>query len=254
MYFFCLRRGALVALLFCAPVARAQDSPGAGASGAAPTAPSTAPSAAPGTAPVPPNPAPNGPAPVVVPSGTGGVVVPAAPTSPTTATVNSTPIPANPSPTRNDGSPDLTLPATPLGNRNGGNLNSGTSADSAAISANAAANAANAAANAANAAARALAPGAATPAPPAAAQPTLPARGTLRIEGTADRLSVFAVGVDAPELLTSIAARANLKLVVDDTISRRITISVKDLPAREIISSIAGAYGLAAADVEGVTL
>lgn len=72
--------------------------------------------------------------------------------------------------------------------------------------------------------------------------------------GTADSLSVFAIGVDAPEILTAIAARANLKLVVDSTVSRRITISVKNRPAREIVSSIAGAYGLAAADVEGVTL
>jgi len=74
------------------------------------------------------------------------------------------------------------------------------------------------------------------------------------VTGTAESLSVFAIGVDAPEILTAIAARANMKLVVDSTVSRRITISVKNRPAREIVSSIAGAYGLAAADVEGVTL
>jgi type II secretory pathway component GspD/PulD (secretin) len=76
----------------------------------------------------------------------------------------------------------------------------------------------------------------------------------MKIEGDAQKLSVFAIGVDAPELLTAIASRAGLKLVVDDTVSRRITISVKDRPAREVISSIAGAYGLAAAEVEGVTI
>ena len=84
--------------------------------------------------------------------------------------------------------------------------------------------------------------------------PAFPARGTLKIEGDADNLSVFAVSVDAAELLTAIAARARLKLVVDDTISRRITMSVSGKPAREVISSITGAYGLAAAEVEGVTL
>jgi len=82
----------------------------------------------------------------------------------------------------------------------------------------------------------------------------LPARGTLEVSGSAGSLSVFAVSVDAPELLTSIAAHANLKLVVDDTVSRRITISVQNKPALEIIASIAGAYGLAAADVDGVTI
>ena len=85
-------------------------------------------------------------------------------------------------------------------------------------------------------------------------QPKLPARGTMEVTGDANSMSVFAVSVDAPQLLTAIAARADLKLVVDDTVSRLITLSVKDKPAREIISSIAGAYGLAAADVGGVTL
>lgn len=97
-------------------------------------------------------------------------------------------------------------------------------------------------------------PQAASAGAPAAKPPTLPTRGTLTIEGNAQKLSVFAIGVDAPELLTAIAAKAGLKLVVDDTVSRRITISVKDQSARQVISSIAGAYGLAAADVEGVTI
>lgn len=92
------------------------------------------------------------------------------------------------------------------------------------------------------------------PSVPPEKSPDLPARGTYRVSGTPDKLTVFAVSVDAPELLTAIAAKADLKLVVDDTVSRRVTISVKDKPAREIISTIAGAYGLAAADVEGVTL
>ncbi len=95
---------------------------------------------------------------------------------------------------------------------------------------------------------------AATPIPAPAKIPAFPTRGTLKIEGEGDTLSVFAVGIDAAELLTAIASRAGLKLVVDETVSRKITLSVKDKPAREIISSIAGAYGLAAAEVEGVTL
>ena len=85
-------------------------------------------------------------------------------------------------------------------------------------------------------------------------QPKLPQRGTLEVSGDAQSMSLFAVSVDAPKLLTAIAARADLKLVVDDTVSRLITISVKNKPAREIIASIAGAYGLAAAEVGGVTL
>jgi type II secretory pathway component GspD/PulD (secretin) len=101
----------------------------------------------------------------------------------------------------------------------------------------------------------AVAPATAAPvAPVPTPAPAMPTRGTLKIEGDAQKLSVFAIGIDAPELLTAIAARAGIKLVVDDTVSRRITISEKDRPAREVIASIAGAYGLAAADVDGVTI
>ena len=85
-------------------------------------------------------------------------------------------------------------------------------------------------------------------------QSKLPSRGEMKVTGDAASMSVFAISVDAPKLLTAIAARADLKLVIDDTVSRLITISVSDKPAREIITSIAGAYGLAAADVGGVTL
>ncbi len=92
--------------------------------------------------------------------------------------------------------------------------------------------------------------GAANPAPVT----QLPARGTLEVTGDANKLSVFAIGVDAAQLLTTIASKANLKLVVDDTISRRITISVKNKSAKEVIAAIGGAYGLAIADLEGVTV
>lgn len=94
------------------------------------------------------------------------------------------------------------------------------------------------------------------PAQPAAAPapPALPSRGSYRVEGNAQKLSVFAVGVDAPELFTAIAAKSGLKLVVDDTVSRRVTINVGNMAPREVISTITGAYGLASAEVDGVMM
>lgn len=89
---------------------------------------------------------------------------------------------------------------------------------------------------------------------PPVAPPALPARGTLEVTGDAQSLSLFCVGADAAEVLTTIAARADLKLVVDDTVSRKLTISVQNKPAREIIETLAGAYGLSSAEVEGVIL
>ena len=67
-------------------------------------------------------------------------------------------------------------------------------------------------------------------------------------------MSVFAVGVDAPELFTALADRARLPLLVDDTVSRKITVNIVDRSARQIVQEIARAYGLAALDVDGVTM
>ncbi len=100
------------------------------------------------------------------------------------------------------------------------------------------------------------------PLPPAApgvpvaskAASPLPERGTYRVTGSAEKLSVFAVSVDAPELFTAIASKSDLPLLVDDSVSRRITINLKDRPARQIITDICSAYGLSVADVEGVTM
>ncbi len=82
----------------------------------------------------------------------------------------------------------------------------------------------------------------------------LPARGAYEITGAAPSLSVFAVGVDAQELFTAIADKANLRLVVDDIVSRSITINIPTKPARQIVDDIVSAYGLSVADVGGVTM
>ena len=84
--------------------------------------------------------------------------------------------------------------------------------------------------------------------------PTLPPRGGYRVTGNPESLSVFAVSTDAQELFTAIAGRANLRLVIDDTVSRRITVNMAGKPARVIVNDIASAYGLSIADVEGVTM
>ncbi|HEX8237933.1 MAG TPA: hypothetical protein VF600_18480 [Abditibacteriaceae bacterium] len=84
--------------------------------------------------------------------------------------------------------------------------------------------------------------------------PALPSRGTYAITGDAGRMTVFAVSCDAQEVLTAIAARASLKLVVDDSVSRKLTINIVDKAARLVVDDIAGAYGLSVADVEGVTM
>lgn len=82
----------------------------------------------------------------------------------------------------------------------------------------------------------------------------LPARGTYTVTGEATNLSVFAVGVDAQELLTAIASKANLKLVIDDTVSRRLTVNILNKPVRQVVDDIVSAYGLSAAEFNGVLM
>lgn len=94
----------------------------------------------------------------------------------------------------------------------------------------------------------------APPAPPSAADPVLPSRGKFQLTGDAKEMSVFAVSVDAPELLTAIADKAGIKLVVDDSVSRKVTINVEKRPADKIIEAIVSAYGLSKADVDGITM
>ena len=101
------------------------------------------------------------------------------------------------------------------------------------------------------------APAPATPAAPnapATATPVLPGRGTYTVSGTANSLSVFSVAVDAQELFTAIADKANLRLVVDDTVSRAITVNLLNRKALQIVDDIVSAYGLSSAEVGDVTM
>lgn len=96
----------------------------------------------------------------------------------------------------------------------------------------------------------------APPPPPAAPPPTspLPTQGSYQITGNDAALSVFAVSADAQELFTALAEKAGLRLVVDDTVSRRLTVNILHKPARQILDDIISAYGLSSAEVEGVTM
>lgn len=94
----------------------------------------------------------------------------------------------------------------------------------------------------------------AVPTAPVLPPPVLPARGSYTVTGNNRALSVFAVGVDAQELLTAIADKANLRLVIDDTVSRSITVNIFNKTALKIVDDIVSAYGLSAAEVGGVTM
>ncbi len=195
--------------------------------------------------PAPATPAPATPAgPTVAPTApTAGPAEPATPTPAPTplvppnvpvAPADVPPVPANPAPPPAPAAPPLgqtpgpSVLGTPPRQANPGQTNPGQ----------------------ANPAAPGVAPRAVVPPRPT----TLPARGTYQITGNDAALSVFAVSADAQELFTALAEKAGLRLVVDDTVSRRITVNILQKPARQILDDIVSAYGLSAADVGGVTM
>jgi len=74
----------------------------------------------------------------------------------------------------------------------------------------------------------------------------------LEIEPAPHGWTVYAVNVNAHELLTTFAAQAHLPLIVDDTVKRSLTINVVDKPEREVLQVIVDAYGFSWAEVDGV--
>jgi len=74
----------------------------------------------------------------------------------------------------------------------------------------------------------------------------------LEIEPAPHGWTVYAVNVNAHELLTTFATQAHLSLIVDDTVKRSLTINVVDKPEREVLQVIVDAYGFSWAEVEGV--
>ncbi len=74
----------------------------------------------------------------------------------------------------------------------------------------------------------------------------------LEIEPAPHGWTVYAVNINAHELLTTFAADAHLQLIVDDTVKRNLTINVVDKAPREVLQVIVDAYGFSWAEVEGV--
>jgi len=65
-------------------------------------------------------------------------------------------------------------------------------------------------------------------------------------------VSIFADGVDAQELFVKLAKATGLKIMIDDTVKRTITVNMIEKKATEIIDSICSAYGLASKQINGV--
>ena len=60
------------------------------------------------------------------------------------------------------------------------------------------------------------------------------------------------MNIDAHELLTEFARRTGMKLIIDDTVKRKLTVHIENKPAVDILALIVDAYGFSSAVVNGV--
>jgi len=77
---------------------------------------------------------------------------------------------------------------------------------------------------------------------------------SLDIQVTEKGVRLFAVNADAHALFTQLAEKANLQLIVDDSVKRSITINLVDKQPREAIDYIVTAYGFVSKEVEGILI
>jgi type II secretory pathway component GspD/PulD (secretin) len=75
---------------------------------------------------------------------------------------------------------------------------------------------------------------------------------TLEIQKSEHGWDIHAINVEAHELLTGFAAAADLPLIVDDTVKRKLTLNITDKSETDILTIIVDAYGFSWAQVDGV--
>lgn len=90
----------------------------------------------------------------------------------------------------------------------------------------------------------------APPRPPAPQPDPTPA--VLEVTVGPEGVSVIAVGVGVQELLTRIAKETGIRVIVDDTIRRTVTVSLVNKQVTQILEIIAAAYGLSYREVNGI--
>jgi len=78
--------------------------------------------------------------------------------------------------------------------------------------------------------------------------------GTLKITVGDEGVSLFAVAVDAHELLMALAKETGHAIIVDDTVKRAITVNLTNRSSQDIIDNIVAAYGFAFREVEGICM
>ena len=93
-----------------------------------------------------------------------------------------------------------------------------------------------------------------SPAPSTADKPAEPPVDPIQISTSDKGISVYAVSADAHALFIRLAKEAGLKLIVDDSVRRNITINFINKTAQDILANIVAAYGLSSREVNGIQI
>ena len=97
------------------------------------------------------------------------------------------------------------------------------------------------------------APAQPNPAAPNSGTSTLPAaENPIEITIGPAGISVLAVAVDAHELFVQLAKKTGLRVMIDDTVNRTMTVNLVDQKVTEALDNIVSAYGLACREVDGI--
>lgn len=87
--------------------------------------------------------------------------------------------------------------------------------------------------------------------PPAAATGSAE-RTSVEVTIAPEGVSLHAVSVDAHDVLTALARKTGLRVIVDDTVRRSLTVHLVNKKATEILAAIVAAYGLSCKEVNGI--
>lgn len=87
---------------------------------------------------------------------------------------------------------------------------------------------------------------------PTCADQTSPTTEDVIVSVESEGVSLKAVNADAHKVLTTLARHTGLKVVVDDTVRRTITVHIVNKRATEILDAIVAAYGLSCKEQNGI--
>ena len=74
----------------------------------------------------------------------------------------------------------------------------------------------------------------------------------LDIEVVENGINAYAVSCDAHQFFATLAKKTGLRMIVDDTVKRKLTVNFTQAKVTEIIDDIVMAYGLACSEVGGI--